>query len=179
MALTRGLIMGRRVPVRLQLAPSLDRLEIRDAATAAAAASAVVAPLAAFSSSTSSSSSSSGSTPPPLAVIPLQSISGVSEEGGALGLLIMTDGGGKQHKLECAGPAQRGLFTGAIREGAKVLPLITGFKARVEGERAQRADQERLALSDKLRAEQALARRQEKQRFRDDVARKYGLATKR
>lgn len=165
MALTRGLIMGRRVPVRLQLAPSLDRLEIRDATTAVA--SAVVGP----------GGSSSSSTPPPLAVIPLDQINGVSEEG-ALGLLVLTDGG-KQHRLECAGPAQRGLFTAAIREGTKLLPLITGFKARVEAERAQRAEQERLAASDRLRREEALARRQEKQKYRDDVARKYGLAAKR
>lgn len=165
---TRGLIMmGRRVPVRLLLAPSLDRLEIREAAVAVA----VVAPGA-----------DSSAPPPAIARIPLAAISGVSEEG-ALGLLILTDGGnggnGKQHRLECAGPSQRALFTGAIREAAKAVPLMVAFKARVEAEREQRALQEQLALSDRLRREEALARRQKKQGFRDSIAQKYGLAGKR
>jgi hypothetical protein len=167
MALTRGLLMARRTPVRLCLAPSLDQLEVRDATAAAAAAAAAIAIVA------PAPASSSQATAPPIARIPLGAISGVSEEG-ALGLLVMADDG-KQHRLECAGPSQRALFTGAIREAAKVVPLMVALKGRVEAEREQRALQEQLALSDKLRREEALARRRDKQGFRDQIAHKYGL----
>lgn len=161
MALNRGLILGRRTPVRLLLAPSLDHIEIRDAAAANAATATAPSP----------------SPPPPIARIPLESISGVSEERGAVGLLVLVDGG-KQHRLECAGPAQRALFAGAIREAAKLVPLMAGFKQRVEVERDQRARQELLAASERARRDEAAARRQERQGFRDQIAQKYGLASK-